>query len=352
MKKQLPLAVLAALSVSPPIFGQERPATEPPVTATNPDEVLKQLLSPARPQIVPLNPEPNPVDPNASNTFKKMTASGGQQSNLVREGTYIHKPLAQLTYTPENQPQLTFDPDPSGIKDPPMLILPNQVLAIMEQYLRNNSKDLKFTITGMVTEYNNANYILLAEVIPAQDQAIAPGDHQQKKPKPDDHPKTQPSPRPTNPDDVLKQLLSPARPQVAPLTPGSTLPGPNSATFSNRTVAPGGEQQNLVREGTIIHERVARLNRTSENQPELTFDSDGMALKDPPMLILPNLQLTIMEQQIKKASKDLKFRITGTVTEYNSRNYILLDKVVVVPDETVPPNNRQQKSQNKDPLSQ
>jgi hypothetical protein len=30
----------------------------------------------------------------------------------------------------------------------------------------------------------------------------------------------------------------------------------------------------------------------------------------------------------------LHFRITGMVTEYKGRNYVLLDKVVVVPDST------------------
>jgi hypothetical protein len=39
-----------------------------------------------------------------------------------------------------------------------------------------------------------------------------------------------------------------------------------------------------------------------------------------------------MENATKAQSRDLRFRVTGMVTEYGGRNYILLEKVVVVPD--------------------
>jgi len=43
-----------------------------------------------------------------------------------------------------------------------------------------------------------------------------------------------------------------------------------------------------------------------------------------------------MESMLKNASKDLKFHVAGTVTEYNGRNYILLEYVVAKQDDTVP----------------
>jgi hypothetical protein len=55
-------------------------------------------------------------------------------------------------------------------------------------------------------------------------------------------------------------------------------------------------------------------------------------MKDPPLVVLPNLKLMAMENAVTGSSRDLRFRISGTVTEYKGRNYILLDKVVVVPD--------------------
>jgi hypothetical protein len=39
-----------------------------------------------------------------------------------------------------------------------------------------------------------------------------------------------------------------------------------------------------------------------------------------------------MENAIAGSSRDLRFRVSGVVTEYKGRNYVLLDQVVVVPD--------------------
>ena len=66
------------------------------------------------------------------------------------------------------------------------------------------------------------------------------------------------------------------------------------------------------------------------------LEADGQAMKDPPMLILPNLRLMDMEKQVASLSRDLRFKVTGLITEYNGRNYILLDKAVVVSDVTTP----------------
>jgi hypothetical protein len=148
---------------------------------------------------------------------------------------------------------------------------------------------------------------------------------------------TRPTTRPTeppNPDLMLRQLLSPARPSAKPLEPVD-FPQEKDQT-SRMAVAPKVESQNLVREGSYIPERIGRLTRTADGQAELTFESDGSALKDPPMIILPNLKLTAMETAVKNSSRDLKFHISGVVTEYNGRNYILLEQVVVKQDDTVP----------------
>jgi hypothetical protein len=57
-------------------------------------------------------------------------------------------------------------------------------------------------------------------------------------------------------------------------------------------------------------------------------------MQDPPVIVLPNLKLMQMEQALKGTNRDLRFRITGMVTEYNGRNYILIEKAVVPPEVT------------------
>ena len=148
---------------------------------------------------------------------------------------------------------------------------------------------------------------------------------------------TQPTTRPTGvkavpPSELLDSLLKPpatAGQVLQPIQEGPVI----DATTGKNAVAPGAPQLNLVREGSPIIGKTARLTKSSDTQfSELTFESDGKAMKDPPMLILPNLTLMRMEAAVAGASRDLKFIDAGTVTEYKGRNYILLDKAVAVPD--------------------
>ncbi|MGH7214409.1 MAG: hypothetical protein ACREIT_06570, partial [Tepidisphaeraceae bacterium] len=91
----------------------------------------------------------------------------------------------------------------------------------------------------------------------------------------------------------------------------------------------------VMREGTFLVDRTGRLTRSADGQQmEFTFDADGKSLRDPPVIILPNLKLMAMEDAVSGSSRDLRFRITGVVTEYRGRNYVMLEKVVVVPDVT------------------
>ena len=157
---------------------------------------------------------------------------------------------------------------------------------------------------------------------------------------------TKPATRPVeppNPDLMLRQLLSPARPSAKPLEPVTY---PQEDTTSKNAVAPKVDTQNLVREGSYITDRVGRLTRNTEGQFEFTFEADGLALKDPPMIILPNLKLMQMETAVKNSSRDLKFQASGQVTEYNGRNYILLEQVVVKQDDTVPNSKKVQERDN------
>jgi hypothetical protein len=155
-------------------------------------------------------------------------------------------------------------------------------------------------------------------------------------------PDTQPSttqPTAANPssppsaDQVLNQMLrEPAGGRTAPLEP---VAGPPSADAISGVgaLAPNAPAVLLVREGTEIVDRVGRLLKTPDGtQEELSFESDGRAMHDPPMIILPNLMLVLMENRAAGALSDPRFRVSGMVTEYRGRNYILLEKVVVVQD--------------------
>ena len=133
---------------------------------------------------------------------------------------------------------------------------------------------------------------------------------------------------------LLDQMLKPQGAGAKPLQPLPDQPAPDR-TSGAAAVAPGAMQMNVIREGSFLVDRTGRLTKSPDGQQyEFVFDADGKNMKDPPVIILPNLKLMAMENAVNSSSRDLQFRITGMVTEYRGRNYVLLEKVVVVPDTT------------------
>jgi hypothetical protein len=146
---------------------------------------------------------------------------------------------------------------------------------------------------------------------------------------------TQPA-KPAGNEATIQSLLKPAGPTVRPLPPVADAPAID-ATSGKGAVAPTAPQITVVREGSFLVDRTGRLQRSADGQQmEFHFDTDGKTLKDPPVVVLPNLKLMQMENAVTGSSRDLRFRITGMVTEYRGRNYVLLEKVVVVPDAVQP----------------
>lgn len=110
------------------------------------------------------------------------------------------------------------------------------------------------------------------------------------------------------------------------LTPLNSAPSPS-------VVGGAADTTPLVQEGTDIVDRIGHMRKTEDGQnDEFDFDSDGHALKDAPMILLPNGELMMMERAAGAANHDLRFRVTGTVTEYHGHNYLLLEKFIVVQD--------------------
>ncbi len=131
-------------------------------------------------------------------------------------------------------------------------------------------------------------------------------------------------------DQRIDRLLAPAPGdgQLLPLPPARAA----DASSGHAAVAPNAPAMRLVRELTHFTDRLGRVNHTADGQAVFTFDTDGKTMRDPPMILLPNLKLGAMEGMQAGSNKDIKFRVSGTVTEYKGRNYLLLDKVVVVQD--------------------
>lgn len=140
-----------------------------------------------------------------------------------------------------------------------------------------------------------------------------------------------PTTQPLSPDRLLDNMLTPPAPR--PIQPGAGDPAPIDKSTGKGATNPKAPAMTVLREGTYIVDRIGRLTPAGDGQQvEFRFESDGKAMFDPPVILLPNLKLMAMEKATSGSSRELRFRITGAVTEYRGRNYVMLDKFVVVPD--------------------
>lgn len=117
--------------------------------------------------------------------------------------------------------------------------------------------------------------------------------------------------------------------------PAPLKPQPSPSYDTSGSVAPNAPRQALKREGTYIVDRIGRLVKTS-TEWEFNLEADGEGLADPPLIVLKNLKLKLMQDQIAASNRDLRFRITGMLTEYDGRNCVLIEKVIVLNDEERP----------------
>ncbi len=153
-------------------------------------------------------------------------------------------------------------------------------------------------------------------------------------------PATQASTRPgrQSAEEMLSQMLRPTTQGAAPLKPvadgGGGIVNHNTGPF---VVVPGAPTLNTLPEGTLITDKIARLTRTDDGRGwDLTFVSDGRVLQDPPMRVLPNQNLMRMTNAMVGSSADLRFQVSGEVTEFENRNYILIQKAAQVQDTSNP----------------
>ena len=130
-----------------------------------------------------------------------------------------------------------------------------------------------------------------------------------------------------NVDSVLDRMLRTRPGSVRPLQPASA----SNAQAATSVAKLESESVDLLlkREGDLITDRVGRLQSTGAGW-QFYFESDGRALKDPPMALLPNSVLAQMEAAAERSGRDLRFRVTGMITTYHGRNFLLVEKARAV----------------------
>jgi len=86
------------------------------------------------------------------------------------------------------------------------------------------------------------------------------------------------------------------------------------------------------KDGQIIKNRLGRLIlNVMEQRFMFVFESDADTLAEPPVYIHPNAYLEDMENKLRNSARSIQFRVSGVISNYQGKSFILLRKELVVP---------------------
>lgn len=331
--------LLPALSVRAQPATRPAPATpavqrvpEFAATARIPRELLDQQAG----SVVVLPSEPGESRERPGNL------SGGAVARLVPE----LRPLPE-GYTLARRPAImsrkgdafiaTFDAVPGFPAAPPMQLLPNARLGMFESVLAAGNLGRRFALTGRVTEFQGANYLLLEDMKewierPAPPPSVAePSDPGAQAPTAVTPAETRPSTgREPTAEELIQDLLKdrPLRAVAPPREPAATQTAPAEVSTGERT-ASGTAQENLLwPEETLIYDRLVRLVPT-EGSWLMAFEDPGRQPTARPIRVLPNRLLETAIRLTGGGTRGVVLVVSGEVTTYRAGNYLLLRKVLI-----------------------
>jgi hypothetical protein len=161
-------------SANAPVADAE-PAPAPAPTSPQPpsaEDVMQQMLQQQQQDETTIAPTSRPGDdqprrgrpPTAAvrvDTSVLGIAPGGKQPTLRREGEFIVARRGRLIRSPDGAHMLfAFDADDRDSPETPLIILPCQMLQSMEEIVQQRGDRVVFILSGQITAYRGANYVM------------------------------------------------------------------------------------------------------------------------------------------------------------------------------------------------
>jgi hypothetical protein len=295
----------------------QKPATEKPPPPKPKTEPVNEDLT-----VVPiLEADPdNPNQPRKSEPEVKKPV-------LVREGKRFFDRDGHITRK-GNETVFVFV---SGAE--PMVLSPCRSLERTENLSQFGKRPLSFTVSGVVSEYRDRNYLLMTD---SPRMTESPVEKDAADGKTDPAKVTKKSGASGGRDSAATQSPPATRDRSAPPEAGDVdipdVPGvPSRASTRPRT--PAGDRRSSRRSsspGLLPEDKrlVDREGRVIREGADTVFVFDN---GDTPIVLLPNRKLQRIEVLSDYGRKPMRFRISGRVTEYRGRNYLLASKVVIIP---------------------
>jgi hypothetical protein len=301
-----------------------------PTVAAGPDDRRTALPDPnedaALSMLLLESAEPNTVAP------VKGDGSLPAPSQLPRPDTLIVDQPAALTTDPNsNWRVLKFENADAVDGYPRRRAMPSRLLQKMEQMAKAR-KDVEFVVSGETTLYRGHAYLLLrraASFMPREpDKTPAP---EPSKPDPNAADANAPADpntttQPASPEDIMQELLKhkPDRPVRLPEVDSTEH---EEEPVAPRRIKPGRDAQSIVQNRVVYF-----VPEKDSDWWQARFVSDN-ALTDRPARLLPNrLRERAEELARTQAGRGQLFTVSGEITHYRGRRYLLIRKLFVKRD--------------------
>jgi len=238
---------------------------------------------------------------------------------------------------------------------PPLRLLANQRLQMIETVLTDTDEPIVFLLTGRVSEFGAANYLLIEHVaqLPAGARcepagpvipppevpvtAVPPPAAEASAPSQAAEPAG--AGRVPTAEDVARELMAtePVRAVVMPETmtrveqsdEPSEAPGPAERLEPSAGPSSGDPSIGEWPEGTLLIDRVGRVVLGDDGWWMLAFEDQGHNARLQPVRLLPNRLLEEALSLSEGGTRGVVFEVSGEITVYRNVRHLLLRKVLV-----------------------
>jgi len=324
----LACCVLATLTLAQTTLpgGAVTPATGPAYSRV--EKVPEELFDESRRSVILLPSTPGevgqPSDDRSQGIRKRITPEtpllpegylvASREARIETQGDWLVAHLRKATDLPDS---------------PPLRILPNQQLAMLRAVLGQSPPPTGFLLTGRITEFLGANYILIEDIEEVLTDSSITSVPAAAPAEPESAPSDTSGGREPTAEEILKQLLErPTRRSVALPQLSQVIQGDDDGAATETRPEGPVIASSLLPERAMLVDRVGRVV-PGEKWWTLVYENRGRQAADKPIRLLPSRLLESAISLSKGGTQTPVFIVSGEVTTYENHNYLLLRKVLL-----------------------
>ena len=245
-----------------------------------------------------------------------------EPGRLIREGAFLNERRGRMIQLRSGSWVFLFDADARGDAEPPMILLPCRRLDEMIRLSQAREETVTFRINGEAFVYRGRNYLLPTFFTTIASTTPQPGDDEPMPQRPERSPEDDDGNSDDEPsiEELIEQVESRSQ-QAHPVAP------PMESESDTGDL-------DLLQDGSTLKRQRGRVLPGPTGGWLFTQDSDVDSPESGthPLILLPCQNLMAIERIVHNAGEGLAFTLSGRVTTFQGRNYLLPTMYLVESD--------------------